>query len=153
MHGIGIGAIVAALLLSGLFVGVSQGAPGPATIRLQFGKVLTEHGYPLRDSDGNRSGSISYYKIRLRDADGTEIGRNRSSCPSSADVGTWCTFTLVLDDGPYTDAGTITVTGLFKGFNGEESAVIGGTGAYRGASGYATSAVEDGRFIMTVELI
>jgi Dirigent-like protein len=152
MHGIGIGAVVAALLLSGLFVGVSQGAPGPATIRLEFGKVLAEHGYKLRDEDGRRSGNLSFLKGRLHDADGTDIGRHRSMCPSSADVGWWCTHTLVLHDGPYTDEGTITVTGLFKGFSGEESAVIGGTGAYRGASGYATATVESDGFILTVEL-
>ena len=153
MHGIGIGAIVAALLLSGLFVGVSQGVTGPASIRLQFGKVLVAHDYRLRDDEGHRSGQMSFLKIRLRDAAGTEIGRNRSQCTSSADVGWWCTYTLVLQDGTYTDEGTITVTGLFKGFNGEESAVIGGTGAYRDATGYATAAVENGDLILTVELV
>jgi hypothetical protein len=58
----------------------------------------------------------------------------------------------VLHDGPYTDDGSITVTGLFRGFNGEAYAVVGGTGAYQGANGSATATVEDGDFVLTVEL-
>src|SRR5262245_58821810 len=115
MHGIATGGLVAALLLSGLFVGVSQGATGPATIRLTFGEVLAGHDYTLRDDKGERSGHIGFVKGRLSDADGTEIGRHRSMCPSSDHVGWWCTHTLVLHDGLYTDDGSITVTGLFHG--------------------------------------
>ena len=50
------------------------------------------------------------------------------------------------------DAGTITVTGLFKGFSGEESAVVGGTGAYANVDGTAVASVEDDGFVLTVEL-
>src|SRR5262249_51612865 len=139
MHGIVTGGLVVSLLLSGLLVGVSQGATGPATIRLTFGNVLAEHDYSLRDDKGDRSGHIGFVKGRLSDFDGTAVGRHRSMCPSSANVGWWCTHTLVLHDGPYTDEGSITVTGLFGGFNGEAYAVVGGTGAYQGANGSATA--------------
>jgi dirigent-like protein len=152
LHSVAIGALVTALLLSGLFVGVSQGVTGPTTIRLTFGDVLAEHTHPLRDEHGLRTASITFVKGRLADEDGTGIGRHRSECTSADNVGTWCTHTLVLQDGPYTDAGTITVTGLFKGFTGEESAVVGGTGAYQGADGSATATVEGDAFIVTVSL-
>ena len=152
MYSVAIGALVTALLLSGLLVGVSQGVTGPTTIRLTFGKVLTEHGYALRDDQGRRTGHLAFVKGRLRDADGTVIGQHRSMCPSSANVGWWCTHTLVLSDGPYTDPGTITITGLFHGFNGEEYAVVGGTGAYQGVNGSATATVENDGFVMTVDL-
>jgi hypothetical protein len=152
MHGIVAGGLVASLLLSGLLVGVSQGATGPATIRLTFGDVLVDHEYTLRDHTGERSGHIGFVKGRLSDVDGTEVGRHRSMCPSSANVGWWCTHTLVLHDGPYTDDGSITVTGLFHGFNGEAYAVVGGTGAYEGANGSATATVEDDGFVLTVDL-
>jgi hypothetical protein len=152
MHGIVAGGLAASLLLSGLFVGVSQGATGPATIRLTFGDVLVDHEYRLRDHGGERSGNIAFVKGRLSDFDGTEIGRHRSMCPSSENVGWWCTHTLVLHDGPYTDEGSITVTGLFRGFNGEAYAVVGGTGAYEGANGSAIATVEDDGFVLTVEL-
>jgi len=152
MHGIVAGGLVASLLLSGLFVGVSQGATGPATIRLTFGDVLVDHEYTLRDKTGERSGHIGFVKGPLSDVDGTEVGRHRSMCPSSANVGWWCTHTLVLHDGPYTDDGSITVTGLFGGFTGEGYAVVGGTGAYQGANGSATATVEDDGFVLTVDL-
>jgi len=48
-----------------------------------------------------------------------------------------------LSDGPYTDEGTITLTGLFMGFNGEECVVVGGTGAYAGLNGTAKGFVGD----------
>jgi hypothetical protein len=152
MHGIVIGGLVASLLLSGLLVGVSQGTTGPATIRLTFGQALASHDYALRDDTGERSGHIAFVKGRLRDADGTAVGRHRSMCPSSENVGWWCTHTLVLHDGLYTDQGSITVTGLFHGFNGEAYPVVGGTGAYQGANGSATATVENGDFVLTVEL-
>jgi len=152
MHSATIGVLVAALLLSGLFVGVSQGVTGPTTVRLTFGELLVERDYPLRERQGDRTGAISFFKGRLEDADGTEIGRHRSECPDADGVGSWCTHTLVLHDGPHTEAGTITVTGLFKGFNGEEYAVVGGTGGYAGANGTATATVENDEFILTVDL-
>jgi hypothetical protein len=152
MHSISIGVLVTALLLSGLFVGVSQGVTGPTTIRLTFGDVIAERTYPLRDKQGMRTASVDFIKGALADQDGTPIGRHRSECTLADDVAWWCTHTLTLKDGPYTDAGTITVTGLFKGFSGEESAVIGGTGAYAGVNGTATATVENDGFVLTVDL-
>jgi hypothetical protein len=153
MHGVSIGVIVTALLLSGLFVGVSQGVAGPTSIRLTLGEVLTQHTHPLEDKQGKRTASITFLKGPLADDDGAEIGRIRSECTNADHVGWWCTYTLTLKDGAYTDAGSITVTGLFKGFSGEESAVIGGTGAYQGVNGSATATVEDDAFILTVSLV
>src|SRR5262245_41329236 len=152
MHGIGIGVLATALLLSGLFVGVSQGAIGPTTVRVTFGDVVAEHTHPLRDNHGGRTASVTFIKGKLADQDGTPIGLHRSECTIAEDVGWWCTHTLTLKDGPYTDTGTITVTGLFKGFNGEESTVVGGTGAYAGVNGTAVATVENDGFVVTVEL-
>jgi hypothetical protein len=151
-RGIGIGVLAVALVLSGLSVGVSYGTTGPTTFTVEFGDVLAEHTYPLRDTTGRHTGGIDALKGRLLDADGIDIGRHRSECTSSDKVAWWCTHTLTLHAGPYTDEGTVTLSGLFKGFSGEEIAVVGGTGAYRGASGYATRSVDGGAFVITVSL-
>jgi hypothetical protein len=147
-----IGVLVAALLASGLFVGVSYGSTEPTTVRLTFGELMTEHSYPLRDSEGARSAGLAMYRAPIFDEVGTKVGSHRSECVSSAGVGSWCTHFLNLHEGSFTGAGTVVVTGLFKGFNDEQMAIVGGTGAYAGANGYATATVEDGEFLLVLTL-
>jgi Dirigent-like protein len=141
---ISIGVLVAALLASGLFVGVSSGSTGSTTVRLTFGELVAEYAYPLRDSQGVRSAELETYRGLILDEGGTRVGAHRS--------GWWCTHLLSLHPGAFTGEGTVVVTGLFKGFSGEQMAIVGGTGAYAGANGYVTATVEGDEFLLVLTL-
>ena len=149
-----IGVLASALLASGLLVGVSHGASRSEVVRLVNGEALAEANYPLRDEHGRRSAGMSLYRGELLDADGNQVGSHRCECVNGQAGGTgwWCTHILSLREGPYTDVGTIVITGLFRGFNGEQLAIVGGTGAYANAGGYATLTVQDQSFVTTLNL-
>jgi Dirigent-like protein len=109
--------------------------------------------YILRDTDGRRSGTISVFREPLLDADEHHVGNARVECTSAGHVAWFCTAIVTLHAGPFTQEGSVVYTGLFGGFNGEELAVTGGTGAYQNVRGYATLTVEGDLFIRTLYLI
>jgi hypothetical protein len=136
-----VGVLVAALLLSGLFVGVSYGGPAGVAaseaIVLHDGDVLAESGRQT--------------KVQVLDEDGDAVGTMVWDCTTHA-VSWTCTNVLSLKDGPYTERGSIVVSGIFRGFVGERLAVTGGTGAYQGAGGSVRLTVEGGEFTHTFTL-
>lgn len=107
--------------------------------------------YPLRDSSGKRSGGISHLKEQLIDVDGDPAGTQVWDCFGSK-VTDSCTNIVTLRSGPHAERGTVVITGIFRGFNGEKFAVTGGTGAYGNVRGYATLTVEGGEFVTTLYL-
>lgn len=127
-------------------VGAAEGVPPKAvaatSIELQLTGCATDDGdpatgchvYRLRDESGRRSGTVAKFREPVSDADGNVVGRQFAECIASDGAGEICTLIEVLRDGPYTDPGTLVLTGLSSG----RLAVTGGTGAYAGASGDAT---------------
>jgi hypothetical protein len=109
--------------------------------------------YILRDADGGRSGNISVFREPLLDEDANHVGNVRVECVTAPGVAWYCTGIATLHAGPFTQEGTIVYTGLFRGFNGEELAVTGGTGAYQNVRGYAALTVKDELFVRTLYLI
>jgi hypothetical protein len=144
------GALVVALLLSGLFVGVSHGSTDAAPVRLAYGDLFAEHQYPLRDKGGRHSGTLEVFKGELLDEEGSRVGHHRCECVDARSVGWWCTHILTIHDGPYTREGSVVITGLFHGFDGEQLAIVGGTGAYAAATGYAVASVDGDEFLNTL---
>lgn len=85
---------------------------------------------------GKGKGTTIRTSVPVLDQDGTVVGRHRSSCEIAAHASGVCTVVIALHDGPYTDEGTITMTGLYDGSTPATFAVTGGTGAYEGVSGH-----------------
>ena len=108
-------------------------------------------GFDLENQEGDEA-TLSVTRDRLQDADGRPVGRHLCHCMQS-DFAWYCSGVIVLLDTALTDAGTILVDGLFKGFNGESLAITGGTGAYAGARGTVSLTVKQGRFARTVKFI
>ncbi|HEX6843658.1 MAG TPA: hypothetical protein VF235_00950 [Actinomycetota bacterium] len=137
-----IGVLAAALLLSGLFVGVSYGGPSdlgaPQTIVLYEGDILGQAG--------------RHTKVQLEDGDGQVVGSIVWGCSNTA-VSWTCTNVLVVKPGSSIPTGTIVISGIFRGFNGERLAVVGGTGAYRNVGGVDTLSVTDDGFTHTLSLV
>lgn len=141
--------------LAGTSVAAGNGITEPTVIALSS-TGATDTGskaYILRDTDGRRSGNISVFREPLLDADANHVGNARVECVSARGVAWYCTTIATLHAGPFTQEGTIVYTGLFRGFNGEELAVTGGTGAYQNVRGYATLTVQGGLFVQTLYLI
>jgi hypothetical protein len=141
---LGIGALVATLLVSGLLVGVSHGDPppvaGPQVIELSSGKVLAERS----------RGISSQIREEALDVDGARIGTIRWNCADGTD---WhCTVVYGLKGSPDT-RGTVVAMGIFRGFDGESLAVVGGTGAFAGAGGAVTLETSGDAFTHTLDLI
>jgi hypothetical protein len=151
---VGAVAAVLALGLSVLLAGITQGAAAPGAITLVDKEVVAERGYPLRDQDGARSATLALTRIAVLDEDGNDVGVHTCRCTNAtrAHLGWSCTHTISLRDGPFTDRGTIVMVGDFRGYAGEKVAVVGGTGAYTGARGYATATVEGDQFVTTIYL-
>lgn len=152
---LGIGILAAVMLLSGM-VGVSFGGGGitqPEVIKLINGEGVRDRDFALEDPDGKSTGSIWLLREPVVDVDGNAVGTFRIQCIHASGIGRTCTDVAVLKPGPHTDAGTIVMTGLFRGFNGESLAVTGGTGAYANVRGHMTLTVEGGEFVRTLYLI
>jgi hypothetical protein len=142
-RGLGVGALVAILVLPGLMAVASARRAAiaePQTIELTFGpadpQVDVSADYHLRAPEW-RKGGLSMSRSRVSDQDGTAVGNVVWNCISSK-VAWLCDLVLTLKDGPYTDLGQIMVSGHFRGFSGERFAVIGGTGPYANVRGEAT---------------
>jgi hypothetical protein len=153
--------LASALLVSGLFVGVSfGGGPGitdPQVIELTTVGCLTDDRdsatecsvYRLTDTEGQRSGSIVRFRVPVWDVDGTHVGRALLDCLQSKGTGSICTLVLSLKDGPYTDLGTIVSTGTGL----PPDAITGGSGAYLNVRGEMTGETVGDDFVVTLNLI
>jgi hypothetical protein len=141
---IGVGALVATLLVSGTMIGVSVGSPArieqPQVIEVSLGEVLAERS----------KGFVTQIREEALDADGARVGTIRWNCAFGVD--SHCTLVYGLK-GPEDERGTVVATGIFRGFNGESLAVTGGTGAFANVRGVVTLSVSDGEFIHTLDLI
>jgi hypothetical protein len=153
-----VGSLAAVLLAAALLAaGSHEGAAGPAgtkVVPLTYGKLLAEASYRLRGTNGSRDSSIDVFRGRLLDADGNVVGTHRCECLNATGphVGWFCSHVLSLRPGPYTESGSLIVSGLFRGFTGESAVITGGTGAYAGARGYAVATVEGNAFVQTLYL-
>jgi hypothetical protein len=141
-----IGVLAAALLLSGLLVGVSYGGPAaiadPQVIELHAGKVLGE---PVTGKGGEQLGEV------MLGAGGHAVGAARWDM-SGGGLNWHATIVYVLTGGGL-DQGTVVAMGMFRGFNGERLAVAGGTGAYANARGFVRLTVENGNYTHTLHLL
>ena len=141
---LGIASTVAALMVAGLLVGVSNGDESPTAglqeIELTSGEVLAE-----------RSGGISsQIREEALDVNGERVGTIRWSCANGTD---WhCTVVYGLKGAPDM-RGTLVAMGIFRGFTGESLAVVGGTGAFAGAGGVVTLETSGDDFTHTFDLV
>ncbi|HEY6566566.1 MAG TPA: hypothetical protein VI341_03525 [Actinomycetota bacterium] len=158
-----IGTLVAVLLSSGLWLGVSLGGQGgisePEAIEVNTGHCggpgVRCRFYGLR-AEGRVDGQIITVNGPSKDVDGDIVGRLRETCTYEGGNTNICTQVFTMRSGPNIDRGSIVTTGVLgewvEGLNGT-FAVTGGTGAYVNVRGYATK-VYDGRdFIFTLHLI
>ena len=134
--------LVAAAVVAGAVLVINTSmAGGVATLNLVFGPE-SKTNERIFDTDGNglRLGERLAARAPLRDETRSEkLGRGHVECVVQKriidpDVGLWnCTYVLELRDGE------IMLQGLDpRGPGVYEMAVLGGTGAYSGASGDAT---------------
>jgi hypothetical protein len=133
-------------------IGRTTAIEDPVVIDLTIGEGGKSRGYVLDDTGGRPSGQLSVLREPAEDADGTHVGSVLTRC-FAWPAGWTCESIAKLKDGPYTDEGTVTFEGIFRGFNGEHQAVTGGTGAYENARGYAELHVVDDEFVRTLHLI
>lgn len=154
---LGVGVLGAAVVTAVVGLGISDptsaGTVELVEIRLVYGELALQHGYRLEDERGDRSAVIELYKGPLLDVEGNEIGVHRCQCVHAAGFGWTCTHIYRLGPGPSTSRGTVVITGVFRGFNGERAAITGGTGAYAGATGYAVATTEGDAFVHTLHLM
>jgi hypothetical protein len=150
--GISAVAVTMAMVTAGAAGRAAEGAQGQG-IRLVYGDLTSDERYRLRDEAGDASAVIELFKGPLFDEDGNEIGVHRCQCINGSGFGWTCTHIFGLRPGPYTARGTVVITGLFRGFNGERNAITGGTGAYAGAAGFAIASVDDDAFVHTLYLM
>ena len=135
--------LAAALLLSGLFVGVSYGGGSgitePQVIELVSRGCFNNDHDPLTECagfnfrDGSRDGAISRFKVPIFDIDGNPVGKGYVECVWATKTGSICTVILSLQEGPYTEQGQIVSTGL--GIGPRTSPITGGSGAYANVRG------------------
>jgi dirigent-like protein len=150
-------ALAAALLLSGMLMGVSyaggSGITQPQVIELSLGHGGAGRGFPIKDEDGGRTGQMNVLREVLLDADGNQVGNLTSMFLFAKGVVWQDVATFTLKAGPHTEAGTVAVMGNFRGFNGESMAVTGGTGAYQNARGFVTLGADGHVLTYTLNLI
>lgn len=153
-----IGVLAAALLLSGALVGVSFGGGGGITQPEVIELSLTICGRPnctgweLRHAAWGRRGGglVTSARDPLFDVDGTRVGRQSQRCVVGIEW--FCTYIVTLEDGPYTDGGTVVATGIYGFDEGSTLAVTGGTGAYENVRGFATLEDPRGEDALTLHL-
>jgi len=142
-----IAALVGALLVSGLLVGVSQGRGVDASRRGGATIQLFATGDTLSEAS---KGFVGQVREAALDDGGARVGTIRWTCISGTDQ--QCTVVYALKDAGGLGKGTVVATGIFRGFNGETLAVTGGTGDFVGAGGSVTLSVTAGGFTSTIEL-
>jgi hypothetical protein len=138
-----VGILAAALLLSGLLVGVSYGdAPSKAIADPQVLRLVLSD-----QSEGKGTHPINDARIAAEDQDGNLVGWMRWQGKKGVD---WhVTIVFGLQPGTYTERGTVQTAGIFRGFSGESLAVTGGTGAYSNVRGYLKLTAEPGDVFVT----
>jgi hypothetical protein len=141
----GAGVLSIALLASGLFVGVSFGGPerieDPQVIELTLGRELRNE----------QEGPLTQVRSELLDGERDRVGT--IFCDSVYLTDWRISFVYRLRPIAGNPAGTIVATGIFRGFNGETLAVVGGTGGYANVRGSVTLTVVDDEFTHTLSLI
>jgi hypothetical protein len=145
-----------AATMTGLTLAAVGGAVSAATesemqttaIDLVSAGPISEATFPSDDG----SMALSLLKERLRDDTGKDIGTAVWRCANAEAVAYLCEVYLDLAPEASSGGGTMVAEGRFEGFNGEELAVTGGTGAYAGARGEATLSVVDDEFVWHLEL-
>jgi hypothetical protein len=156
---LGIGALVAGLVLPGLMAMASARPQAaitePETIELSLGTgdsaVSATADYRLRGPSW-RKGGLSMMRAAVADRNDDPVGNVVWNCIQSK-VAWLCDLILTLEDGPYTQSGQVMTSGRFLGFNGESVGVVGGTGAYANARGEATLSTDGDEFLLTLELL
>ena len=138
------GALIAALLASGLLVGVSLGdttrIAAPLSVELVSGESLKDV----------TKGIQHQLREEALDDSGARVGAIRWDCANGAD---WhCTVVYSLH-GSVDERGTIVAAGIFRGFTGESLAVTGGTGAYANVRGSIELTAEPDGYTHSLELI
>lgn len=157
-----VAALVSALLLSVLFVGVSYGGGGgitePQVIELVTYGCSTDDDDPatgcrvfeLRDDEGKRSGEIFRFRTPSSDVDGNPVGQGFLQCDIAKGTGRTCTLILSLKPGPHTERGTIVAMGV-QPF--PPAAIVGGSGAYLNVHGEMSGEEQSDGFHIFVNLI
>ena len=157
-----VGVLVGALLLSGLFVGISQAGGGgitePQVLELvTYGCSTDDHDpatgcrlFRLKDDEGKRSGEIFRFRTPLADVDGNPVGEGFLQCDIAKGTGRTCTLVLSLKPGPHTERGTIVATGL-EAF--PPPAITGGSGAYLNVRGDISGQEQNDGFHLFLNLI
>ena len=163
---IAIGALVGALLMSGLHVGVSYGGSAdttePTVLKLHW-KTGDEDSFieffafdpdsgPCEDSDPV-CGQITLKDMPLYDQDDNEVGRQHISCTVSDTTEWFCSLISELEDGPYTDRGQVTAIGVKKPNGNSHVIITGGTGAYGNVGGHGWKDGDIGRVNYTLTLV
>jgi hypothetical protein len=159
---ISISVLTAAMMLSGLLVGIaygnSDGITEPRTIELNTGHcggpAARCRFYGLK-TKGRVDGQILTVNGPMLDVDDSPIGRFRETCTYEGWNANICTQVFSIKAGAHTDPGTVVTTGILgewiKGLNGD-FAITGGTGAYANARGHATKVYDGTDFIFTLYL-
>ena len=147
-------AVVVLLLAiaAGVVAAAGKGSGGQPNdpIALYGGDEGSMQNFSLRNTDQDEA-TISVSTELLADKGGNIVGDQYWQCLNSS-IAWHCTSVIILTAAAPTGAGTITLEGLFDGFNGESLAVTGGTGAYASAQGSVVLSVEGDRFLRTVDL-
>jgi len=108
----------------------SSAITDPTVITLHDQGEARGHFYPVKNEDGKKTGGLGMFQNGLLDDDGEVVGHVRDQCANAKGLDWICTMVITLEDG------TIVTEGTFGGFQGEELAVLGGTGAYDNVRGY-----------------
>lgn len=168
---IAVAALMIAVVVSSLLVGVSYGddparAGGPAepTVLELFWRTRhpdSEVWIFLMDPHGGRCVDFDVDPVCIQftekdmplfDVDGNNIGLQLISCTVTDRTGWNCTLISKIRDGQYTDKGQIVAIGTKHPSDIHTHSVVGGTGAYEGVGGHAIQVGQDGRVRYTVHL-
>jgi hypothetical protein len=166
---IAVGALVGALLMSSLLVGVSYGDDADTSAAVAEPTVVelvwhtngprSDVLFFLFAEDGGRCGAddpvclqITEKDMPLFDVDGNEIGRQLISCTATDRTGWQCQLITKIQDGPHTDKGQVVAIATKHPTDIHTLAVVGGTGAYEGVGGYARQVGQTGRVTYTLHL-
>lgn len=163
---IAVGALVGALLMSGLHVGVSYGgsedASEPTVLKLHWNTREEDSFVEVFRFDPESGtcdesdlvcGQITLKDMPLYDQDGNEVGRQHISCTVSDTTNWLCSLLSELEDGPYTDKGQVSAIGVKKPNGNSHVIITGGTGAYGGVSGHGWKDGDNGRVNYTLTLV
>ena len=167
---VAVGALAAALVMSGLLVGVSRGGSEGATgtvIELKWNtmtaEALVEH-FPMDTSAGLCTDSdpiclqVTLKEMPIFDQEDTQVGRQQIQCTvgwhlkPAKSIDWFCSYVTQLKDGPYTDRGQITGVGIKRPNGDVRISITGGTGAYENAGGYIFQSGDTGKVTYTIHL-